>query len=142
MGNFLVIDDEPALLALAIAALRKDGHTVHAVSNPLEAIEICTAKDDFDLVIIDINMEPIGGFEVVYRLRLNSVNSPVLFMTGGWIASAIAERIGHRSIIDKPFTALQFRRAVNNMLLKHGKWPAAFGHPTGTQLADAEASDR
>jgi len=126
MGNFLVIDDEPALLGLAIAALQRDGHTVRATSNPLEVTEICETMGKIDLVITDINMEPIDGFELCNRLRLNNVHSPVLFMTGGWVATAIAERIGHRSIVEKPFTPLQFRRAVNNILFKNGRLPDDF----------------
>jgi CheY-like chemotaxis protein len=122
MATFLVIDDDPLYLDLTANMLRREDRVVRAVSDPLEAIHTCEAGARFDLIITNVSMKPLTGFELVERLRCAGIDCPVLFMCGyPRLAARISETMGHRFVLEKPFTAPQFRRAVNNVLRKFGR---------------------
>lgn len=109
MANILVIDDEEVLLDLICATLRQDNHTVTAM---LDADAVCdafkTERLTIDLLLTDVSMKPIGGFELVRRLNLVGFNGSVLFMSGySGLSGVITESLGSRALIEKPFTAAQ-----------------------------------
>jgi DNA-binding NtrC family response regulator len=118
MANILLIDDEPVLLDLISNTLRLDGHDVNAISNPLVALASQSAvKTPIDLVVTDIDMKPISGFELVKRLSKEGFSGPVLFMSGyPALAAAVAESLGDRTVLEKPFTSAQLRAAVAKAL--------------------------
>jgi DNA-binding NtrC family response regulator len=120
MANILVIDDEEILLDLICTTLRRDNHTVTAM---LDADAICdaykTKRLTIDLLLTDVSMKPIGGFELVRRLNLVGFNGSVLFMSGySGLSGVITESLGSRALIEKPFTAAQLRAAVSKALPK------------------------
>src|SRR6185437_5005631 len=118
MANILVIDDEAVLLELICNVLRLDGHEVAAVSSPLAALEYqVSGLMPLDLVLTDINMKPMSGFELILRLGKAGFTGEVLF-TSGYPAmhSAIAASLGSRNLLEKPFTAEQLRVAVRGAL--------------------------
>jgi DNA-binding NtrC family response regulator len=120
MANILVIDDESVLLDLISTTLRLDGHTVIALSDPLAALE-CQGPGQprIDLLLADIDMRPISGFEVVKRLTSAGFTSPVLFMSGyPALSGAVADSLGNRAILEKPFTATQLRVAIRGTLAR------------------------
>ena|SRR5581483_2376099 len=114
MAKILVVDDEPTLLTLIAAALRKDGHNVTAIGNPLEVVDQVQGNlSDFTLIVTDVDMKPITGFEVVSRLTDVGWFGAVLFMSGHSSKSGvIVESLGQRAVIEKPFTADELRSAV------------------------------
>src|ERR1700722_9293171 len=107
MANILLIDDEPVLLDLISRILRLDGHDVDAINNPLEALaSYGGGTKAIDLLVTDIDMKPISGFELVKRLSKTGFCSPVLFMSGyPALAAAVSESLGDRAILEKPFSA-------------------------------------
>ena len=122
----VVIDDEPLLLDLISATLRSEGHAVHAVADPLAGLSLCQSQSGVDLLITDVDMRPISGFEVVKRLRLSNVEIPVLFMSGyPNVSGVISKTLGESAVLDKPFTAAQLRTAVNRALRKNETSPRA-----------------
>ncbi len=120
MANILVIDDEVMLLDLISNTLRLDGHHVTAMSDPLAVLEFQRAgQSPVDLLLSDISMKPISGFELVKRLTKAGFNSPVLFTSGyPALSEAVANGLGERSVIEKPFTAAQLRAAVRRALAR------------------------
>jgi DNA-binding NtrC family response regulator len=118
MANILLIDDDAVLLDLISNTLRLAGHTVSALRGPLAAFEFFGAgKLPIDLVLTDIDLTPISGFELMKRLRKRGFKSPVLFMSGyRGLAEAVAESFGQRTVLEKPFTAPQLRSAVHKAL--------------------------
>ena len=67
MARLLVIDDEKAILDALARVLERDGHTVVAESRPTRALDLDLAR--FDLVITDVMMPDMDGFELVRRMR-------------------------------------------------------------------------
>jgi len=119
MANILVIDDDPVLLDLISTILRQVGHQVTAIADPAEACESFCAGDAIDLLLTDITMRPISGFEVVKRLTFLGFHGSILFTSGyPALSGAVASALGERAIIEKPFTAAQLRSAVGRSLAK------------------------
>jgi two-component system OmpR family response regulator len=117
MSRILVIDDEPIVLDLIAISLTLSGHEVTAFGNPLEIFEAPELLRTADLLITDVSMRPIDGFEVVKRLNTDGLCPPVLFMSGyPAVAAAIAQNRGEKSVIEKPFTVEQLRNAVRRAL--------------------------
>jgi two-component system OmpR family response regulator len=120
MANIMVIDDEALLLDLISNTLRLDGNTVISMSDPLAAIDyLNSGQPVVDLLLTDIDMKPISGFELVKRLVKNDFGSPVVFLSGySGLSAAVTDSLGVRSLLEKPFTAKELRAVVRNSLAR------------------------
>ena len=78
--RLLLVDDEDNLRSMLEAALRHNGFEVSAVANGRDALE-AVAKDVPDLIVLDVMLPDIDGFEVCRRLRTEGSRAPVLFLT-------------------------------------------------------------
>ena len=106
LGDILIVDDLPANLRLLSQMLIKHGYKVRAVLNGARALEAAEAVPP-DLILLDIMMPEIGGYEVCRRLKMNerTRDIPVLFI------SALGETedkvkgftVGGVDYITKPF---------------------------------------
>jgi two-component system OmpR family response regulator len=79
-GTLLVVDDEPFLRDAVAASLRFLGFDVTAAETGLEALRLARA-DRFDLVVLDVMLPDVDGFEVLRRLRRDGSRIPVIFLT-------------------------------------------------------------
>jgi len=128
MPNLLVIDDEALMLDLIANTLRLDGHTVIAFSDPLAALDYQNEEHShIDLLLTDIDMRPLSGFELMNRLSKAGFDGAVLFTSGyPALSGAVENSLGQRSILEKPFTGAQLRAAVRSSLArKKAKPPRA-----------------
>ncbi|TDD43096.1 response regulator transcription factor [Nonomuraea terrae] len=101
----LVVDDESTLAELLAMALRYEGWEVHSAANGLSAVRIAR---DFrpDAVVLDVMLPDIDGLEVLRRLRGESPDVPVLFLTA---RDSVEDRItgltaGGDDYVTKPFS--------------------------------------
>ncbi|HEY6896525.1 MAG TPA: response regulator [Rhodocyclaceae bacterium] len=80
--TILVVDDTPDNLQL-LARLFKDDYRVRIAHNGAKALEICCSETPPDLVLLDVMMPGIDGFEVLQRMREhpNAEHIPVIFVT-------------------------------------------------------------
>ncbi|MBO5633611.1 MAG: response regulator transcription factor [Aeriscardovia sp.] len=78
--SIVVVDDEPSIRQLLMAALHFQGFNVVSAATGTEAIEVIE-KTKPDLVVLDVMLPDIDGFAVTRRLRKDSIDSPVLFLT-------------------------------------------------------------
>ncbi|OUS32999.1 hypothetical protein A9Q98_00165 [Thalassotalea sp. 42_200_T64] len=81
-NTILVVDDEPGNIDLASALLR-DNYKVKAATNGKVALKIAQADPNIDLVLLDIMMPEMDGFEVCQQLKSSPLtqNIPVIFLT-------------------------------------------------------------
>ncbi|WP_326960276.1 response regulator transcription factor [Amycolatopsis sp. NBC_01286] len=79
-GRLLVVDDEATVRELLSAALRFAGFEVTSAATAGEAVAAATAQPP-DLVLLDVMLPDMDGFEVVRRLRERHAPVPVLFLT-------------------------------------------------------------
>jgi len=101
----LVVDDEPGIALLCKRLLTRAGYNVETQTNPREAINYL--KDNkIDLLLVDIRMPEVDGFEVIQHAQRLQPDAAMLIMTGhGTVETAIrALRQGVDGLILKPFS--------------------------------------
>ena len=69
--HLLVVDDEPNIVELLSASLRFAGYDVTTAENPLRALELQEKGHEFDIIVSDIEMPEMSGFEFVEKVRGN-----------------------------------------------------------------------
>jgi two-component system OmpR family response regulator len=79
-ARLLVVDDEPHIVALLSASLRYAGSQVDVARSGTEALEAARRLRP-DLLVLDVMMPGVDGFDVVRRLRSEGIRIPVLFLT-------------------------------------------------------------
>ncbi len=80
MARILVVDDEPDTRGLIELTLHTAGHEVRTAANGAEAIEML-GQETFDLVILDVMMPDVSGYDVMRKLRGLAEAPPVIFLT-------------------------------------------------------------
>jgi diguanylate cyclase (GGDEF)-like protein/PAS domain S-box-containing protein len=102
----LIVDDDPVLRRLCATALRRAGHVPQEAASGEVALE-CFAHTPTDLVILDVQMDGMDGYEACRRLRQlpGGGNVPVIMLTGLDDAGSIerAYEAGATDFIAKPF---------------------------------------
>src|SRR5215211_7187255 len=117
--SVLVVDDEPGIAALCKRILGRASYDVTSETDPRVAIEDLQQKR-FDLLVVDIRMPEVDGFDVISRAQMVQPDIAVLVMTGfGTVEMAIrALRQGVDGLLLKPFnTSDELVQAVRQALM-------------------------
>jgi CheY-like chemotaxis protein len=122
-GPLLIVEDIPDTLKLLDATLKFKGYRVVTAVNGHDALE-AIKKERPALVITDILMPRMDGFNLVHRLRINpeTRSIPVIFLSATYVApedKAFATSIGVTRFIEKPLDLESFLQTVAD-LLKRG----------------------
>lgn len=80
MSTILIIEDEPRISTFIAKGLKSAGFTSTATTSGVEGAAMAV-HGEFDLVILDIGLPDIDGFEVLERIRGQGVNVPVIILT-------------------------------------------------------------
>jgi DNA-binding NtrC family response regulator len=117
-ANILVVDDEKDICMALNILLTKEGHSVKLAYNGEEAVERIK-KENFDIIMTDIKMEKMDGFEVLREAQKISPESSVIMMTAfASVGSAVeAMRTGATDYITKPFINDEIRLTITRVLL-------------------------
>src|ERR1700687_3943380 len=80
--SILVVDDDPRNILALEAALARVECTIVKASSGLEALK-CLLVQDFAVILLDIHMPGLGGFETasLIRARVRSQSTPIIFLT-------------------------------------------------------------
>jgi two-component system OmpR family response regulator len=119
--KLLLVDDEDNLRSMLDAALRHLGFDVHPVASGREALEaVPTVKPD--LVVLDVMLPDLDGFEVCRRLRNEGSKTPVLFLTA---KDATEDKVrgltlGGDDYLVKPFSLEELVARINAVLRRAG----------------------
>ncbi len=102
--RILIIEDEAVVARQIAAALTEDGHEAKTVNNGEAALEQ-VSRTPFDLIVLDIRLPGIDGFEVLRRLRRQHLAARVLLLTA---RGAVDDRVtglqlGADDYLPKPF---------------------------------------
>lgn len=103
--HLLIVDDEGNLRSMLSAALRHHGFTVTEAENGRQALEQ-VAKEHPDLLVLDVMLPELDGFEVCRRLRSDGDHTPVLFLTArdGTEDKVRGLTLGGDDYLQKPFS--------------------------------------
>lgn len=112
-----MVDDEAAITSVITALLKSEGYHVHSALRASQALEMML-KEKFDLVISDIRMKPINGFDLLRTARRRHPEIEFIVMTAyGSAETAIeAMRLGVFDYITKPFKVDDLMAAVTDSL--------------------------
>jgi CheY-like chemotaxis protein len=117
----LLIEDEAEVQAVLAEMLREAGYDVAVAKDGLEGIERCE-RERVDIVLSDISMPGISGWDVAARLRARHPHIPIGFVTG-WGDQLDPERLaaaGVDFVVAKPFQAQDMLRHVAQALMRRG----------------------
>jgi two-component system OmpR family response regulator len=105
--HVLVVDDDVAIRSL-VSRVLSQSYRVTSASDPREALAIAGHETSIDLLLLDVMMPTMNGFDLAKRLRLlpSCSNARVVFLTARDFASDKIKGIqaGARSYITKPFS--------------------------------------
>ncbi len=122
-AHILLIDDDPAVLDMVHSALAHYGMEVHAYPNAAQALDLMQnpSAPQFDLVITDINMEGLDGFDVIHKVKAMQPRLPVVLMTGqASVDYAIrAMRMGAANLFMKPIAIREMVQSVFHLVDLH-----------------------
>ncbi|MEY2469196.1 MAG: two-component system, OmpR family, response regulator [Actinomycetota bacterium] len=121
LSRVLVVDDEENITFLLDSALRHFGFDVRVASNGRDAI---AAVESFnpDVLLLDVMLPDLDGFEIVRRLRLDGAKVPVLFLTA---RDATEDKVrgltlGGDDYVTKPFSLEEVVARIQVILRRQG----------------------
>ncbi|MFZ0323796.1 MAG: response regulator transcription factor [Actinomycetes bacterium] len=122
----LVVDDEPNITELISTVLRYDGWQVQTAASGQQAL---TAVRTFepDVMVLDVMLPDVDGFEVLQRLRRDGFDVPVLFLTA---RDATEDRVhgltlGGDDYVTKPFSLEELVARLHALLRRSGRAPGS-----------------
>jgi DNA-binding NtrC family response regulator len=125
-GKVLVVDDEESPKMVLRLELLDAGFSVQVASDGDEAIA-AIEKEKFDLVLLDIKMPRVNGFEVLKFIKEKYGDTRVIMMTSfADLKSATeSERLGAEGFLIKPYELSVLMKTIDRVL----KEPPGKGHP-------------
>jgi len=115
--KLLVVEDDPNIVELLSASLRFAGFDVSAVTNGAEAVAEARRSNP-DLVVLDVMLPDLDGFEVIRRIRDSGVRTPVVFLTA---RDATEDKVrgltlGGDDYVTKPFSLEELTARIRAVL--------------------------
>jgi DNA-binding response OmpR family regulator len=129
-ATIMIVEDEPAVARGVQVALEREGYGVNVIMTGEEAVARF-AELAPDLVLLDVRLPGIDGFEVCRQLRRRT-RAPILFLTARTdeVDKVVGLEIGADDYLVKPFSVRELTSRVKALLRR------AYG-----ELADVQASD-
>lgn len=117
MANILIVEDDFAIRELIKRNLQMVGHTCCTIADGDKVVEVIE-EERFDLVILDVMLPGMSGFEIIHEL----INVPVIFVTA---KGALEDKLkglslGAEDYVVKPFEILELIARVNVVLKRYG----------------------
>ncbi len=140
-ARLLVVEDEPNILELLSASLRFAGFEVTTAATGLQALD-AAQRHRPDLVVLDVMLPDLDGFDVARRLRSCGTCAPVLFLTA---RDATEDKVtgltvGGDDYVTKPFSLEEVIARIRAVLRRaRGERPA---HAAQLRVADLELDEQ
>lgn len=120
-NKILIVEDEESLLKLESILLTSKGYDVRGASNGQAALDVL-AEESVDLVLLDIMLPEIDGFEVCRRIKADTATRhiPVIMLTAKKSRDDMArgEKVGADWYITKPFKSAMVIETIQRFLAK------------------------
>ena len=117
-ARILIVDDQQPNIMVLEELLSEAGYTnVSATSNPVE-VPALHRKNPFDLILLDLQMPEMDGFQVMECLKTNDQEGylPVIVLTAQPGHKLRALQAGAKDFISKPFDVIEVQTRIHNML--------------------------
>ncbi|HEX2444062.1 MAG TPA: response regulator, partial [Vicinamibacterales bacterium] len=108
MKRILLVEDEPGLVMTLTDRLTREGYAVEASPDGESGLERASAEA-FDLVILDVMLPRLGGFDVIRELRKRGIETPVIMLTarGQVVDKVVGLKLGADDYVTKPFEMVE-----------------------------------
>ncbi|HSF99999.1 MAG TPA: response regulator transcription factor [Vicinamibacterales bacterium] len=120
MARILIVEDEPDIVLTLKEDLRRQGHTTgHAADGP-RGLELALAGG-WDLVVLDVMLPGMDGFDVCSELRRSNVPTPIIMLTArsGVTDKEVGLDAGADDYVTKPFNMRELRARIRAQLRRH-----------------------
>ncbi len=130
-ARILIAEDDANIRLGLVATLESEGYAVTAASDGAQALKLYP-QDKFELVVLDIMMPKLSGYDVCRELRARGSRVPVLFLSakGEEIDKVVGLKLGADDYVTKPFGVHELLARVE-ALLRRGRSGA---EPAGPEL--------
>jgi two-component system alkaline phosphatase synthesis response regulator PhoP len=138
--RILLIEDEPGLVLTLRDRLTKEGYSVEHSGDGESGLERA-AGEPFDLVLLDVMLPRVNGFDVLRELRKRGVDTPVIMLTakGQVIDKVVGLKLGADDYVTKPFEMVELLARIEAKLRRA---PAAVHPSEGYQFGEIRVDFR
>lgn len=121
MKRILIVEDEESIRKLLKLNLELEGYEVVQAADGKTGMELTTGQH-FDLILLDVMLPEIDGFDVCEQIRLNNMEVPILFLTA---KDSPSDRVtglkkGGDDYLTKPFNLEELLLRIQNLLKRSG----------------------
>jgi len=138
--RILLVEDEPGLVLTLRDRLTKEGYSVESTPDGESGLER-VAGEAFDLVLLDVMLPRLNGFDVLRELRKRGVEIPVIMLTAkGQVMDKVAGlKLGADDYVTKPFEMVELLARIEAKLRRA---PAILHRSEGYQFGDVRVDFR
>ncbi|MGA0287119.1 MAG: ATP-binding protein [Planctomycetota bacterium] len=117
-ASILLVEDEPAILAVLETTLREVGFTVHAASDPAAALRQATALEALDVLVSDVGLPGMPGPALAEEIRQVHPSVRTIFMSGYAPDAAFRRSVGsgEHEFMQKPFPPHRLADRIANLV--------------------------
>ena len=140
MKRLLLVEDEPGLVVTLTDRLTREGYAVEHSADGESALERA-ASGTFDLVLLDVMLPRMNGFDVLRELRKRGTETPVIMVTakGQVVDKVVGLKLGADDYVTKPFEMVELLARIEAKLRR----APAVSHPSeGYQFDDVRVDFR
>ncbi len=122
--RILIVEDEPSICDNVVYALEADGFQVDSAGTGRDALEKLKSQPDFSLIILDVGLPDMTGFEVCKAVRVKQ-SLPILFLTArsSEVDRVVGLEIGGDDYVVKPFSPRELVARVRAILRRVSALP-------------------
>jgi two-component system alkaline phosphatase synthesis response regulator PhoP len=115
--RLLLVEDEPGLVLTLTDRLTREGYLVESTSDGESALARASTEP-FDLLVLDVMLPRLGGFDVLRELRKQSVETPVIMLTarGQIVDKVVGLKLGADDYVTKPFEMVELLARIEARL--------------------------
>lgn len=122
MYNILLIEDDRPLNKAISVYFKKEKFYVLSSFSGQEALDILS-QNNLDLIILDINLPDLSGFDLIEQIKIMNLNIPILILSACDLDSAILHgfNLGAEDYVTKPFNIEILHKKINVILKRNTK---------------------
>jgi two-component system alkaline phosphatase synthesis response regulator PhoP len=132
--RLLIIEDEPGIVLTLSDRLTREGYTVESSGDGESGLERAT-REPFDLILLDVMLPRLSGFDVMRELRKRGIETPVIMLTarGQVVDKVVGLKLGADDYVTKPFEMVELLARIEAKLRRQ---PVAIHPAEGHQFGD------
>jgi CheY-like chemotaxis protein len=114
--TILLVEDEAAVLDVALEMLRQSGFAVRVAHDGADALQVLASDPSIDLLLTDVVMPELNGFQLAHRARALRPTLPIVYISGYADEARLEAEAVHGPVLRKPFRTADLVHYVSTML--------------------------